>query len=266
MTAKITTTTLRKMKTRSEPIACLTAYDAGFAGLLDSAGVDCILVGDSLGMTLHGAADTLGVTLADMIYHSRLVSRARPNALIVTDMSYQTYMDPVRALENAGRLVQDGGAEVVKLEGGAGFIETVTRLVDADIPVCGHLGLLPQSIHELGGYRIQGRDADTAQQIFEDAQALAAAGAVMLVLECVPATLAGRIRGALDIPVIGIGAGPDCDGQVLVLHDMLGISAQPPGFSRDFLAENGSIRMALKRYVEAVKSGEFPDAAHTPAI
>lgn len=266
MTVKITPGVLRDMKARGEPIASLTAYDAGVASLLDAAGIDCILVGDSLGMVLHGSEDTLGVTLADMIYHSRLVSQARPCALIVTDMPYRSYGDPVQALTNATRLVREGGAEVVKLEGGAKLVETVARLDRADIPVCGHLGLLPQSIHELGGYRIQGRDTTSARQILEDAQALEAAGAVMLVLECVPASLAGEVRAAVKIPVIGIGAGADCDGQVLVLHDMLGISARPPGFARDFLADSGSIRAAVRRYVEAVKSGEFPDMTHTPVV
>jgi 3-methyl-2-oxobutanoate hydroxymethyltransferase len=264
MTEKITLTKLQAMKQAGERIVSLTAYDAGFARLLDAAGVEVVLVGDSLGMVLHGETDTLGVTMADMIYHSRLVARAVRRALIVTDMPYLSYATPAQALGNAGRLMREGGAEVVKLEGGAWLAETVQLLGRHGIPVCGHLGLTPQSIHKLGGYRIQGRDPAAAAAILEDARQLQQAGVVMLVLECVPAALAGQIKTELDIPVIGIGAGAECDGQVLVLQDMLGVSERVPGFARDFLKDSGDIRAALRQYVEAVKAGTFPGPGETP--
>lgn len=264
MTRKVTTLTLRDMKARAEAIASITAYDAGMARLAEAAGMDFVLVGDSLGMVLQGQDDTLGVTMADMIYHSRIVSRGLERALLVTDMPYLSYTTAAQALGNAGRLMREGGAEVVKLEGGAWLADTVRHLDRFGIPVCAHLGLTPQSIHKLGGYRMQGRDVASARQILDDARVLQAAGAVMLVLECVPAGLAADITQALDIPVIGIGAGGECDGQVLVLQDMLGISARPPRFARDFLAEAGTIPAALQRYVNAVKSGEFPGTEHTP--
>ena len=257
--------TLRDMKSRSEPIASMTAYDAGFARLVDAAGMDFILVGDSLGMVLQGHTDTLSVTVADMIYHSRMVHRAVERSLLVVDMPYLSYTTPAQALGTAGRLMREGGAEVVKLEGGAWLAETIRYLDRFGIPVCAHLGLTPQSIHKLGGYRMQGRDDTSAARILADAQALQEAGAIMLVLECVPAGLAAEVTRALDIPVIGIGAGGDCDGQVLVLQDALGISTRIPAFARNFLAETGSILAALERYVAAVKSREFPGITHTPA-
>ena len=249
---------------RGEPIASITAYDAGFARLVDAAGMDFILVGDSLGMVLHGDDDTLGVTMADMIYHSRLVRRGSERCLLVTDMPYLSYTTPAQALGNAGRLMREGCAEIVKLEGGAWLADTIHHLSRFGIPVCGHLGLMPQSIHQLGGYRLQGRDDESAARILADAKALDEAGAVMLVLECVPASLAAAVAKAVSMPVIGIGAGNQCDGQVLVLQDALGISARPPRFARDFLAETGSITAALERYIAAVRAREFPDAAHTP--
>lgn len=263
MTDKITLTRLQSMKQAGERIASLTAYDAGFARLADEAGVDMVLVGDSLGMVLHGQPDTLGVTVADMIYHSRLVAHALQRALLVTDMPYLSYTTPMQALGNAGRLMREGGAEVVKLEGGAWLAETVQLLGRHGIPVCGHLGLTPQSIHKLGGYRMQGRDPEAAAAMLEDARQLERAGAVMLVLECVPAALAKQIRAAVAIPVIGIGAGPDCDGQVLVLQDVLGVSERVPSFARDFLKASGDIRSALRHYVDAVKTGAFPGPGET---
>lgn len=265
MSHKSTIETLREMKARGEPIASITAYDAGFARLAEAAGMDFLLVGDSLGMVLQGADNTLGVTMADMIYHSRLVSRGVQRCPIVADMPYLSYTTTAQALGNAGRLLREGGAVVVKLEGGAWLAETVQYLARFGIPVCGHLGLMPQSIHKLGGYRLQGRDETSARQIVADARTLEQAGIVMLVLECVPASLAGEVRRAVKIPVIGIGAGGDCDGQVLVMQDALGISARPPAFARDFLAETGTVQAALARYVEAVKSREFPGTSHTPA-
>jgi len=265
MTRKISTVTLREMKARGEVIASITAYDAGFARLAEAAGMDFVLVGDSLGMVLQGGSDTLGVTVADMIYHSRMASRGIERCLLVVDMPYLSYTTPAQALGNAGRLMREGGAEVVKLEGGAWLTETIRYLDRFGIPVCAHLGLTPQSIHKLGGYRLQGRDKASAARILADARALEQAGAVMLVLECVPAGLAAEISRALDIPVIGVGAGGDCDGQVLVLQDVLGISPRLPGFARDFLAEAGTIPAALEHYVAAVKSREFPGITHAPS-
>jgi 3-methyl-2-oxobutanoate hydroxymethyltransferase len=259
---KITVTALQEMKRKGTRIVCLTAYDAAFAGVLDSAGVDVILVGDSLGMVLQGADTTLAVTLQDMIYHSRMVKAGCRRALIVTDMPYMSYATPARALGNAERLLGEGGAEVVKLEGGAVIADTVSHLSQHGIAVCGHLGLTPQSIHKLGGYHVQGREEKTAKQISNEARLLEKAGAMMLVLECVPPALAAEITGMLTIPVIGIGAGKSCDGQVLVLHDMLGISSKQPRFSKNFLAGNDSIQLAVENYVSAVRSGEFPATEH----
>lgn len=257
---RIRTATLVEMKRGGEKIACLTAYDAGFAALLDEAGMDVALVGDSLGMVLQGADSTLEVSMRDMIYHSRLVRRGLERGLLVTDMPFMSYADPPRALGNAARLVSEGGAEMVKLEGGAELTETIQLLEGQGIPVCGHLGMQPQSVLRTGGYRVRGRDKVEERGIVQDAHSLEAAGAAMLVLECVPRKLAARIVRELCIPVIGIGAGPDCDGQVLVLQDLLGITAQPPSFCRDFLANAGSVRGALRAYVHAVKENSFPGA------
>ena len=265
MSRKVNIMTLREMKARNEPIASITTYDAGFARLVDAAGMDFILVGDSLGMVLQGHTDTLSVTVRDMIYHSRMVRRGTARCLLVVDMPYLSYTTPAQALGTAGRLMREGGAEVVKLEGGAWLAETVRHLDRFGIPVCAHLGLTPQSIHKLGGYRMQGRDAASAARILDDARTLQDAGAIMLVLECIPPDLAAEVSRALDIPVIGIGAGRDCDGQVLVLQDVLGISQRLPRFARDFLGETGTVPAALERYVSAVKSGEFPGPEHVPS-
>lgn len=260
---RLTISALAALKTSEEKIVSLTAYDASFATLLDEAGVEIILVGDSLGMVLHGQDNTLNVSMEDMIYHTRLVAAGSKRALIVGDMPHQSYLNPEQALSNARRLVAEGGADVVKLERGEPDICAMVRhIVDHDIPVCGHLGLTPQSIEELGGYKVQGRDPDAANQIRQDALALQAAGACMLVLECVPSALAASITAILEIPVIGIGAGPDCDGQVLVIYDLLGISGRQPKLSKNFLAGAASIQDAIKSYVAAVKSGDFPAAEH----
>ncbi|MEX2516652.1 MAG: 3-methyl-2-oxobutanoate hydroxymethyltransferase [Gammaproteobacteria bacterium] len=265
MIDKLTLPQLRAMKSRRERIVSLTAYDAGFARVLDRAGIEVLLVGDSLGMVLHGADDTLGVTMNDMVYHSRLVAVAAQRALVVTDMPYMTYTTPAQALANAQRLLRQGRANVVKLEGGETFAPTIALLTKNHIPVCAHLGLLPQSIREYGGYHMQGRDSAGAAQILADAKTLAQAGAVMLVLECVPASLAAKVTVAIDIPVIGIGAGADCDGQVLVLQDLLGISVRQPRFARNFLAGQDGIEAAVRAYINAVKQREFPGPEHTPA-
>ena len=257
---KLTLTDLGVMKKEGRKIACLTAYDAGFSRILDESGVDVILVGDSLGMVLQGHDSTLGVTLADMIYHTRMVKTGCRRAMIITDMPFMSYATPARALGSAERLIGEAGAEVVKLEGGAVMAETINYLSARGIAVCAHLGLTPQSIHKLGGYRVQGRDQTEAEQILADAILLAAAGASLLVLECVPHELAGAITRRLSIPVIGIGAGAECDGQVLVLYDILGITEWQPRFSQNFLLSVSSIHSAVKSYVAAVKSGAFPSA------
>lgn len=259
---KITLNTLKAMKKSGEKIACLTAYDAAFAGILDQAGVEVLLVGDSLGMVLHGEETTLKVTMQDMIYHTRLVKAGCQQALVIGDMPFMSYATPAQALGNAARLIREGGAEVVKLEGGAAVAEIIRHLNHHDIPVCAHLGLTPQSIHKLGGYHVQGRDRETADRILADARMLEQAGAVMLVLECVPHDLAADITREVSMPVIGIGAGAQCDGQVLVLYDLLGITGRQPRFSKNFLEASASIPAAITSYVAAVKSGEFPAPEH----
>jgi 3-methyl-2-oxobutanoate hydroxymethyltransferase len=255
----LTLTHLRKMKSEGQKIACLTAYDASFAARLELAGVDIALVGDSLGMVIQGYDSTLPVTMDDMVYHCRHVRRGSQRMFLIADMPFMSYAAPAAALENAARLMREGHAQMVKLEGGAWLIDTIRLLTERGIPVCGHLGLMPQSVHQLGGYRVQGRSDSDAQRIFDDALALQDAGASLLVLECIPPALAQRISAALQIPVIGIGAGVHCDGQVLVLYDMLGITpGKRPSFSKNFLESAGSIPAALQAYVQAVKSGEFP--------
>ena len=260
---KISTTRLDEMKASGEKIVSLTAYDASFATVLDEAGIEIILVGDSPGMVLHGEESTLNVTMEDMIYHTRQVVTGTRHAMIVVDMPYKSYLNPAQALGNAKRLLNEGGADVVKLERGEQNIcEIVRHIVSHDIPVCGHLGLTPQSIEELGGYKVQGRDPAAAKQIKLDAFALQEAGASILVLECVPSSLATSITSELGIPVIGIGAGAECDGQVLVIYDILGISGHQAKFSKDFLGAAHSIQDAVKTYVSAVKSGDFPAIEH----
>ena len=263
MTGKMTIPRLREMKETGEKITSLTAYDASFAGILDAAGVDIALVGDSLGMVLQGAGDTLAVSMQDMVYHSRMVSRACKRALVVVDMPYLSYETGPAAYDNARKLVDEGGAEVVKLEGGVEQADTVAYLTGRGLPVCGHVGLQPQSIKEYGGYKVQGRSEDQAQRILAGARALEGAGACMVVLECVPASLAERITMALAIPTIGIGAGVNCDGQVLVIYDVLGISPRSPHMAKNFLDGAGTIPAAVQEYVRAVKSGQFPGPEHS---
>ena len=261
----ITVSTLMESKANKEPIACLTCYDAGFARLLETAGIEVLLVGDSLGNVLQGHGSTLPVKLTDMVYHASCVARARRRALLVVDLPFLSYSTPERALDAAARLVQEGGAQMVKLEGGAEQVDTVRCLTGQGVAVCAHLGLLPQSIHRLGGYRVQGRTVETAAAMQRDALALEAAGASLVVLECVPSSLAREISQSLRIPVIGIGAGADCDGQVLVLYDLLGITptdTKPPRFVKNFLAGRDSIQAAVQAYVEEVKNGRFPAAEH----
>lgn len=255
----ITLSTLRAMKQRGEKFATLTAYDASFASILEAAGVDVILVGDSLGMVIQGNTTTVPVTIDETIYHVRCVRRGSRNTLVIADMPFMSDATPALALSNAARLMKEGGAHVVKLEGGAVIVETVRLLGERGIPVCAHLGLLPQSINKLGGYRVQARDEVSAQRLLEDAQALVAAGADLLLLECVPAALMKKVSAQSTVPVIGIGAGSDCDSQVLVLYDLLGITAgKRPSFSKNFLAGSGSVEQAVAEYVRQVKAGEFP--------
>ena len=256
----ITVATLAKMKRDREKFTVLTAYDASFSTLLETAGVEVLLVGDSLGMVVQGQHTTVPVTLDDMIYHTRLVARGRQTALLMADMPFASYATVEQALRNAARLMQEGGAQMVKLEGGGWLAETVRQLSRNGIPVCAHLGLLPQSIHKLGGYRVQGREA---RQIIDEALALQDAGADVALVECIPAELGARLAEALAIPVIGIGAGPGCDAQVLVSYDMLGITpGRRPKFSKDFLTGRDSLQAAVEAYVQAVKSGEFPGPEH----
>ncbi len=262
---KITTHALLEMKRAGERITSLTAYDAAFARVLDEQQVDVILVGDSLGMVIQGGDNTLGVRLSDMIYHAAAVSRVARRAMVVVDMPFMSYVTVPQALGNAARLVSEGGAELVKLEGGQIVLDSVRALTERGIAVCGHLGLTPQSINQLGGYRVQGREDAQAATIIEDARALEEAGASMLVLECVPTGLAGQISESLQIPVIGIGAGDRCDGQVLVLQDMLGISDLALKFTRNFMRGADSVQTAVAAYVDAVRNGSFPAPEHHTA-
>jgi 3-methyl-2-oxobutanoate hydroxymethyltransferase len=260
---KVTMPGLAAMKTNGYPISMLTAYDASFARRIDNAGVDCILVGDSLGNVIQGRDSTLPVTIDHMVYHVEAVRRGLEQALLLADMPFLSYHDRPTAMESAGRLMR-AGAEMVKLEGGATVVPVVADLVAQGIPVCGHLGLTPQHVHQLGGYRVQGRDEALANLLREDALALEAAGAGLLVLECVPAELAAAVARSLKIPVIGIGAGLDVDGQVLVLYDVLGISlGRRPKFVRDFLAGSDSIDAALAAFVAAVQERTFPGPEHS---
>ncbi len=255
---------LKRMKQAGEKIACLTAYDASFAAVLETAGVDVILIGDSLGMVIQGHETTVPVTMDEMVYHGRAVARGSRRSFRIVDMPFMSYAEPAQALVNAARLMQEGGAHMVKLEGGETQVEIVRSLSAHDIPVCAHLGLQPQSIYKLGAYRVQGRDSAAAAKMIDAAVMLERAGAVLLVLECVPAVLAAEITATLSIPIIGIGAGRDCDGQILVLHDILGVSVDwTPRFSRDFLSGASSISEAVKQYVRAVKDKTFPAAEHS---
>jgi len=222
--SRLTLTQLRQMKAEGDKIAVLTAYDASFSTILEQAGIEVILVGDSLGMVIQGQESTLPVTVDEMVYHTKSVVRGSEQVFVIADMPFMSYANATQAISNAARLMAEGGAQMVKLEGGAVVTDIVKQLVERGIPVCGHLGLLPQSVHHIGGYRVQGREPDSAKTLIEEAKQLAQAGADMLVLECVPAALGQAITAAVDIPVIGIGAGADCDGQVLVLYDMLGIT------------------------------------------
>ncbi|MDP2265907.1 MAG: 3-methyl-2-oxobutanoate hydroxymethyltransferase [Thiobacillus sp.] len=258
----ITLSTLKAMRERDEKIAVLTCYDASFARVLDAAEVDVLLVGDSLGMVIQGHRSTLPVKLAEMAYHTRCVAAGTERAFIVADLPFGSYQpSPERAYASAARLMA-AGAHMVKLEGGAVMVDTVAFLTQRGIPVCTHIGLLPQSVNQLGGYKVQGREDAAAAQLVADARALESAGAGLIVLEMVPAAVAKAVTDALTIPTIGIGAGAACSGQVLVLYDMLGIYPHAPKFSKNFLAGTDSIEAAARAYVAAVKNGHFPTADH----
>jgi 3-methyl-2-oxobutanoate hydroxymethyltransferase len=261
----VTTYALLHMKTQGERIVMLTCYDALFARLLDSAGVDVLLVGDSVNQVLAGAETTLSATLDQMIYHTTIVRRGAQRAMVVCDMPYLTYqITREEAIRNCGRVMAVSGCHGVKVEGGTPLAPTVRALVDVGIPVMGHIGLTPQSVHALGGYRVQGRDDVTAQRLKNDAKALEDAGAFAIVLELVPAPLASEITRSLTIPTIGIGAGPACDGQVLVLHDMLGLNDR---FSAKFIKKYASlaedVRDAVRRYTAEVREGRYPGPEHS---
>lgn len=257
---------LKAMKQRGEKIVMLTAYDASMARLLDRAGVDVLLVGDSLGMVIMGCDTTLPVTMEAMLHHVRAVSRGARRALVVADMPFLSYqVSPEEALRNAGRLVQEGGAAAVKLEGGRPVLEVVRRLSDAGIPVMGHLGLIPQSVHKLGGFRQRARDEREAGQLLEDARGLEAAGAFAIVLESIPAQVARAVTESLSIPTIGIGAGPYCDGQVLVSYDIFGLYEEsPPPFVRQYARLGELMVEAARAYAEDVRQGRFPVPEEQP--
>jgi 3-methyl-2-oxobutanoate hydroxymethyltransferase len=255
--------TLGKMKAEGDKIACLTCYDASFAVLVDEAGVDLVLVGDSLGMVIQGHDTTVPVTMDDIVYHSRVVARGLYRPFLVADMPFMSYSSKEQALQNAVRLMQEGGAKMVKLEGGAGQIEIVEFLAGHDIAVCAHLGLKPQSVHKIGGFRVQGRESEAAEQMLRDAKALESAGADIVLLECIPSELGARIAHEVHVPVVGIGAGPDVDGQILVLYDILDITAgRKPRFTRNFMDGSTSPLHAVQRFVQAVKDRSYPAPEH----
>ena len=263
----ITVNDLRELKKRNEKITVLTAYDASFTKHIEQAGVEVILVGDSLGMVVQGHDSTVPVTIDDMVYHTTMVSLAREKSLLIADLPYHSYLNKEDALKNAKRLMEEAGADMVKFEGGGEFVAIAEHLIKKGIPVCGHLGLLPQSVVELGGYKVQGREQSAANIILKDAQALQSVGVEMMVLECIPQQLAKRITDEVDIITIGIGAGVNCSGQVLVVYDLLGITpGKRPKFSKDFLAElegDVSLLSAISAYVKAVKGLAFPTESHS---
>ena len=255
--------TLAKMKSEGQPIVCLTAYDASYAVLVDKAGVDLVLVGDSLGMVIQGHDTTVPVTVSDIIYHTRNVARGLRRAFLVSDMPFMSYVEPAQALDNAVHMMQEGGAMMIKLEGGDGQVEIVEHLAKHDIPVCAHLGLKPQSVHKIGGFKVQGREPDKAKQMIKSARKLEGAGADLLLLECVPNELGKAITEAVQVPVIGIGAGPSVDGQILVLYDILDITqGRTPRFVQNFTVGQQSPLDAIKAYVQAVKDRKYPAPEH----
>ncbi|MCA2016348.1 3-methyl-2-oxobutanoate hydroxymethyltransferase [Vibrio tritonius] len=262
---RITINDLMKWKREGKKFASIATYDASFAQVFESQEMPVLLVGDSLGMVLQGENDTLAVTVDDIVYHTRCVRKGSPNSLLMADMPFMSYVTPEEACENAARIMRSG-ANMVKIEGGEWLVDTVKKLTERSVPVCVHLGLTPQAVNVLGGYKIQGREQDQAEQLLRTSLALQSAGAQLIVLECVPAALAAKITESVDIPVIGIGAGNQTDGQILVMHDIFGISANyMPKFSKNFLEETGNIHKAAAKYIADVCSGHFPDEKHTIA-
>ncbi len=259
----VNVSTLRKMKRESKPIACITAYDASFAALVDAAGVDLVLVGDSLGMVIQGHGTTVPVTVDDIIYHSKMVARGLQRSFLVADMPFMSYTEPGLALDTAVRLMQEGGAMMVKLEGGDDQVEIVGHLAGHDIPVCAHLGLKPQSVHKIGGFKVQGRDPEKANEMLASAKRLQDAGADIVLLECVPNEVGKLITAALEVPVIGIGAGPEVDGQILVLYDILDITkGRTPKFVKNFQSGCDSPFQAVQSFVRAIKDRDYPAPEH----
>ncbi|HWP94439.1 MAG TPA: 3-methyl-2-oxobutanoate hydroxymethyltransferase [Gammaproteobacteria bacterium] len=259
----ITVATLHEMKRRGEKFACLTAYDASFATLLDECGVEVVLVGDSLGMVIQGHPTTVPVTVDDMVYHTRAVARGLSRALLMADMPFMSYATPQRALDSATRLMQEGMAQMVKLEGSGDQRAVIEYLATHDIPVCAHLGLRPQAVHKLGGFKVQGKTQDAAERMLADARTLEEAGADILLVECIPAPLAAEITRQARVPVIGIGAGAATDAQILVLYDMLDITpGRRPKFAKNFMAGAGDPRTAVRNYVADVKAGRYPAPEH----
>lgn len=263
--AKVTTATLKAKKANGEKITMLTSYDYATAAMVDEAGIDLILVGDSLGMVVLGYENTLAVTMEDMLHHTRAVTRAVKNVMVVGDMPFLSYhISREESVRNAGRFIKEAGAHAVKLEGGKERVDTVKAVIDAQIPVMGHIGLTPQSVNQLGGFKVQGKDVETARKLIEDAKALEKAGVFSLVLECVPTPLARKITEEISIPTIGIGAGPYCDGQVLVINDMLGMfKGHIPKFVKKYAHLEPIIMEALKAYKREVEMGIFPDEEHS---
>ncbi len=261
---KVTVTTLQKMKAEHKTITMLTSYDFPMTKIIDEAGVDIILVGDSVGNVVLGYPNTLPVTMEEMLHHTRAVSRACKRALVVGDMPFMSYQVSIEeAKRNAGRFIKEAGAEAVKVEGGTSMVEVIKAIVNIDIPVMAHIGLTPQSVHRMGGYKVQGRDEKQRQQLMEDARAVQEAGAFSVVLECVPSSLAQAITAELSIPTIGIGAGIHCDGQVLVLHDLLGLMGRfRPKFVKSYVNLEEIISKAVTQYLEEVRNRTFPDEAH----
>jgi len=261
---RVTVPSLWKRKRRGEPISMLTAYDSTFARIFDSAGIDVLLVGDSLGNVVQGLDTTLPVTLDETIYHTRMVARTARRALVVADLPFGSFqVSAEEAVRNAVRCLKEGGAHAVKLEGGRHVAATIERIVAAEIPVMGHVGLTPQAVHRMGGHRVQGRGEAGARRVIEDAQAVQEAGAFAVVLEGMPAALAAEITAALEIPTIGIGAGVHCDGQVLVMHDMLGLSDWTPSFVKQYAALGVTAAQAARHFADEVRERKFPDAEHS---
>ncbi len=264
---RVSINTIKEMKSQKEKIVMLTAYDYSTAKLVDEAGIPLILVGDSLGMVILGYDSTLPVTMDDMIHHTKAVARGAKQAIVVGDMPFMTYHSEPDALKNAARFMQEGGAQAIKLEGGVTVAETVKRIVDCGIPVMGHIGLTPQSVHQLGGHRVQGKTSEAAQKLLMDAQALEQAGAFAVVLELVPAPLSKLISEKISIPTIGIGAGPDCDGQVQVIADLLGLFSDfVPKHAKQYAKLAVAIKAALGDYISEVKAGQFPTSANSSTM